>query len=449
MNIRIDDVAVLTEQSERRKKELRHALETTHPRFAGTDNRRYTGIIDAYHGETGLPLDANAQAALERAWGEILHKTTPADYTDDILYDKRQPLVLRRLAAEKLFENIAAPAHKQPGPTITADDVIVAPYSSTVLLEEALASIATTDGVIICPEGFYKNASIHIKKLGLRIITSPNRADNSFKLDIPAFARCIQQTRESHKVCGILLTLPGNPAIANYSIDELIAIGRILIESELPIICDMAFDRVLDQHTPLASLTIDGVRLYDRIVTITGNSKGYNAFGPCKFGAACTGNAEWRERIRRRLTTSFQRETTHLARATLEHTSADYFVHNRQIMHRQQGRAADHIARINQRFGKAILQPLGAAQGMFLTLTFDEPLLQAAGITTSAQLEEALLEHAGIDSVALDRTGSPRIGVRLNILAPRKTVGQETPDLLDELFDRLEQFLYASTHSTY
>jgi hypothetical protein len=78
---------------------------------------------------------------------------------------------------------------------------------------------------------------------------------------------------------------------------------------------------------------------------------------------------------------------------------------------------------------------------MFLTVEFDRAVLDAAGVHTSAQLEDLLLAAAGIDSVALDRTGSARLGVRLNVLAPRNAPGRRSTDLLDELFDRLEQLI--------
>jgi aspartate/methionine/tyrosine aminotransferase len=448
-------ISTLINRSEERKKALRSFLKQTQPQFAGTNNRTYEGVIDAYHGETGLPLDTSAELALQRAWDELLRKQTPPEYTDGKLYDKLQPFILRQLAAEKLFTSLYNPAQGVAGIRVRPAEIIVCPYSSTVLLEEAIATLARPEGVIICPEGFYKSAGSHISKFGLRIVPCPAVEGNSLKIDPQKLAQYIRRFNLTGELCGILLTMPGNPVTAEYSLTELERIGTVLANSATPIICDMSFDGMVQSHVPLASLTVPSasgpVRLYDKILTITGNSKAYNAFGPCKLGAACTGNAEWLEQIKTRLTIAFQRETTHLVRAVVANTSTAYFERNRSIMAKQQARAHAHLAKINNRFGSGTLQPLGSPQGMFLTGVFDRSIFQNTDIQSSSDIEHNLLAIAGIDSVALDRTGSPRLGIRLNILAPRKAAGREDASLIDELFDRIEKFiedlrLIAKTH---
>ncbi|MGQ4598861.1 aminotransferase class I/II-fold pyridoxal phosphate-dependent enzyme [Nocardia sp. R6R-6] len=441
---RIADLATLTNRSEARKREIRGHL-APDAWFAGTGGRRYSGVIDAYHGETGRAPDTQAIAALDRAWREILHIQPPADYLDGRLYDKRQPLSLRDLAARRLFARLSHPAPGVPGVRVRAEEVVVCPYSSTMLLEEAIATLAEPGGVIVCPEGFYKSSSIHVEKFGLRIVSCPVAPDDTFKIDPLRLARCLDELRATGELCGVLLTLPGNPVVADYTAAELAQIGRVLLDCGVPVICDMAFDRLVASHIPIAALHVEtdqGIRrLYDVMLTITGNSKGYNAFGPCKLGAACTGDGAWLQRIRERLTISFQRETTHLARAILEHTSEDYFESNHVLMRAQMEKAAGRVAAVNARLGADLLRPLGSPEGMFLSIVFDPALLDAAGMHTSAQVEDLLLAVAGVDSVALDRTGSLRPGVRLNVLAPRKAPRHESPALIDELFDRLEQLL--------
>ncbi|MGY2062791.1 hypothetical protein ACW9HQ_48570, partial [Nocardia gipuzkoensis] len=177
----VADIRELSDRSERRKRQVRQAL-AARLVFEGTRERTYTGIIDAYHGETGLPMDAAAVAALDRAWGELLHTEPPLDYADGRLYDKRQPLALRELAAHRLFGRLDG---------VRSDEVVVCPYSSTVLLEEAVATLARPGGVIVCPEGFYKSAAIHIQKSGLRIVTCAATADDRFAIDPRALAECL------------------------------------------------------------------------------------------------------------------------------------------------------------------------------------------------------------------------------------------------------------------
>ncbi|WP_433711658.1 pyridoxal phosphate-dependent aminotransferase [Nocardia sp. CA-084685] len=439
-------LAARTNRSEERKREVRRHL-GARPQFPGTGDRTYSDVLDAYHGETGLPLADSAVAALDLAWRELMYTQPPDEYADGTLYHKRQPLVLRELAAHKLFGRLARPIDGVPGVWVSAEEVIVCPYSSTMLLEEAVATLARPGGVIVYPEGLYKSSGIHVEKYGLRMQACPVAPDDSFKIDPDLLASCLDYFAERDELCGVLLTLPGNPVFTDYSAEELLAIGRVLVASGVPVICDMAFDCMVEQHIPIAAVAVesdDGVRrLYDQVLTITGNSKGYNAFGPCKLGAACSGDAEWLARIRQRLTISFQRESTHLARAVVEHTPESYFAQNRVRMLDQLDRAHRHIDAINTRLGAKVIRPLGSRHGMFLTVVFDEAVLGKAGVETSAEIEDLLLAGAGIDSVALDRTGSERLGVRFNVLAPRKAPGRESADLVDELFDRLEQLLSA------
>ncbi|MRH90810.1 aminotransferase class I/II-fold pyridoxal phosphate-dependent enzyme [Nocardia sp. SYP-A9097] len=440
------DPVRLTNRSDERKQAARAYLGPD-PWFPGTRDRAYRGIIDAYHGETGLRMDEGTVAALNTAWREVMTRTQPDEYRDGRLYDKKQPLVLRKLAAERLFQRLHEPVPEVAGVLVDPGEVLVCPYSSTVLLEEAIATIARPGGVLVCPEGYYKSASVHIAKYGLRMVSSAATADREFKIDPAELARMLEHPAAQGNLCGVMLTLPGNPVVAEYTVAELTEIGRVLVAADVPVICDMSFDLLVDDHLPIAALTVptpDGpVRLYDRVLSITGNSKAYNAFGPNKIGAACTGNTAWLEEIRARLCVSFQRETTHLARATIEHTSSDRLAHNRNLLREQVDTACELLAGINHRLGAELLRPLGSRQGMFLTVEFDTELLAGAGVHTSPELEDLLLTVAGIDSVALGRTGSHRLGVRLNVAAPRHGAGQEdeATGLLRELFDRLEYLL--------
>lgn len=413
--------------------------------FPGTGGRTYAGIIDAYHGETGLSVDVPAAAALDIAWRELMMKTQGAEYRDRRLYDKRQPEVLRNLAVDKIFRRLREPGPGLDGVPVHPSEVVVCAYSSTVLLEEAVATIARQDGVLVCPEGYYKSAAAHVAKYGMHLVSSATTPDDGFTIDPEALAQCLKDRARQGDLCGVLLTLPGNPVVADYSVDDLTAIGKVLIEADVPVICDMSFDLLTEGHIPLGAVTVQTangpVRLYDRILTISGNSKAFNAFGPNKLGAACTGNREWLARIAGRLQVQIQRETTHLARAILEHTTPEYLANNRKVLRRRLTHARELVAGINSRLGTNLLRPLGRCDGMFLTIEFDEVALKEADIDTSSALRDLLRQEAGIDCLALDCTGSSRPGVRFNVVAPRFGPGQETPELVGELFDRVECLL--------
>ena len=274
-------------------------------------------IIDVYHGEMRFTMDAQVQKALMDTTRELLAENADLLEPDGRPFDKSQPRLLRQLAADRLYAR-----WRKAGLAVSADDVLICPYSSLTMLEAVMASVARPDGVILCPEGFYKSNRQHIEKLGLSIRLLPAPPDRDGKIDAWHLRRAIQAHRE--QLCALLLTMPGNPLIATYSVEELQAIGRVVLEEDVRVIIDATLDAVVPDYVPLAAITVDSAgkpqSLYDRTVTIAGLSKGHHAVGPYKIGAAITGDAEWRADIRRQLAVPLQRETTALARVVLEQT---------------------------------------------------------------------------------------------------------------------------------
>jgi hypothetical protein len=128
-------------------------------------------------------------------------------------FDKSQPRLLRQLAADRLYMR-----WRKAGLAVSADDVLVCPYSSLTMLEAAMASVARPGGVILCPEGFYKSNRQHIEKLGLsiRLLLAP--PDRDGKIDAWHLRRAIQAHRE--QLCALLFTMPGGLFIHHYCIER-------------------------------------------------------------------------------------------------------------------------------------------------------------------------------------------------------------------------------------
>ena len=219
---------------------------------------------------------------------ELLAENADLLEPDGRPFDKSQPRLLRQLAADRLYAR-----WRKAGLAVSADDVLVCPYSSLTMLEAVMASVARPDGVILCPEGFYKSNRQHIEKLGLSIRLFPAPPDRDGKIDAWHLRRAIQAHRE--QLCALLFTMPGNPLIATYSAEELQAIGRVVVEEDVRVIVDATLDAVVPDYVPLAAITVDSAgkpqSLFDRTVTIAGLSKGHHAVGPYKIGAAITGDA--------------------------------------------------------------------------------------------------------------------------------------------------------------
>jgi NAD/NADP transhydrogenase alpha subunit/aspartate/methionine/tyrosine aminotransferase len=391
-------------------------------------------IIDVYHGEMRFTMDAQVQKALMDTTRELLAENADLLEPDGRPFDKSQPRLLRQLAADRLYAR-----WRKAGLAVSADDVLVCPYSSLTMLEAVMASVARPDGVVLCPEGFYKSNRQHIEKLGLsiRLLLAP--PDRDGKIDAWHLRRAIQAHRE--QLCALLLTMPGNPLIATYSVEELQAIGRVVVEEDVRVIIDATLDAVVPDYVPLAAITVDSAgkpqSLYDRTVTIAGLSKGHHAVGPYKIGAAITGDAEWRADIRRQLAVPLQRETTALARVVLEQTPEEFFEKNREIMRQAQEEARRWCEKLEGIFGFPAVIPVGSSRhGPFLLIRLADRILQRAGVKDGWQLTEFLLGGAGLETVAGPLMGLREPVVRINVDAPRIGVRKD-PGLLGAVFERL------------
>jgi NAD/NADP transhydrogenase alpha subunit/aspartate/methionine/tyrosine aminotransferase len=383
-------------------------------------------------------MDAHVRQAVMDTTRGLLAGDADLLEPDGRPFDKSQPRLLRQLAADRLYAR-----WRKAGLAVSEDDVLVSPYSSLTMLEAALASVARPDGVVLCPEGFYKSNRQHIEKLGLSIRLFPAPADLDGKIDPWHLRRAIQSHRE--QLCALLFTMPGNPLIATYSAAELHAIGQVILEEDVRVIIDATLDAVVPDYVPLAAVTVDSAgrsqSLFDRTVTIAGLSKGHHAIGPYKIGAAITGDARWRADIRRQLAVPFQRETTALARVVLELTPDRFFEDNRQILIQAQEEARLLCEKLEGRFGFPAVIPVGSARfGPFLLIRLADGVVRQAGIEDGWQLAEFLLGGAGLETVAGPLMGFTEPMVRLNVDAPRIGVNKD-PALLAEVFDRLEALI--------
>ena len=383
-------------------------------------------------------MHPRVQQAVLDTTRELLAEEANLLEADGRPFDKAQPRLLRQLAADRLYTR-----WRQAGLAVSADDVLVCPYSSLTMLEAAMASVARPDGVILCPEGFYKSNRQHIEKLGLSIRLFPAHLDRDGKIDAWHLRRAIQTHRE--QLCALLFTMPGNPLIATYSTEELQAIGRVVVEEGVRVIVDATLDAVVPDYVPLAAITVDSAgrpqSLFDRTVTIAGLSKGHHAVGPYKIGAAITGDARWRADIRRQLAVPLQRETTALARVVLEQTPEEFFQQNRLTLTRAQMEARRLCQELEETFGFPAVIPVGSSlDGPFLLIRLADTVLRQAGIEDGWQLAEFLLGGAGLETVAGPLMGLAEPVVRINVDAPRIGVRKD-PALLHQVFDRLAKLV--------
>lgn len=429
-NIKLNEISnfsVLTEAINKRKAFLTSKV-----------RQKSIPVIDAFHGEMRFMMHPNVQTKILEFTQQLFSGEAYLHEINGNLYSKSQPKILRKLAIEKLFSRMG-----KRGLDISIDEVLVCPYSSLMMLEVAVASIARPNGIILCPEGFYKSNAHHVEKFGLKIKIFPIDFKNDAKIDPESLQEAIEQYRDN--LCGLLLTIPGNPLTTDYTEAELIEIGKILVKEKIKTIVDASFEWVKPDYLPLGAINVvlngNSYQLFEQTVTITGLSKGHHAMGPFKIGAAASGDRAWLAKMKHLLTIPFQRETTGMARIVLEETPQSYLYENQIAMMNAQKQAKLHCQRINEKFGFPALSYLGTSKyGPFMVLTLNNDLLSMADIKDGWQLADMLLATVSLNVVAGVRMGLSRPAVRINIDAPRIN-GKKKPEVIDNVFQRIELFV--------
>ncbi|MFN5588252.1 MAG: pyridoxal phosphate-dependent aminotransferase [Holosporales bacterium] len=378
-----------------------------------SDNSRQ-GIIDCFHGESPF---APVPKVIE-----LLHRATLLNSEIVLPYQKSQPgdIGLRKLFAEKVFYRFAEP--------VSPENIIVSPYSSTILLDAVVRSLCVDgeNNIFLAPAGFYKSNTNHVIPWNASLHVMP--LDKDYKLSAQTLAETLKDTPN---VRGVMLTYPGNPFLIQYNEDELKEFAVILEEFNCRVICDSLFQEMIDDHFPIANF------YYDKTLTIGGISKSHNASGPYKMGAACSGDKEWLKRVSEQMPQTLQKETTLAAWLFLAHTPPTYFSENREIMAQQQKKFADGIDTLNNK--QKIFEIVAPSKtGMFANVALTSEGMERMGITFGWELAELLLMN-GITSVPGDQTGfDSKPMVRLNILAP--IINQrKSPENIEYLLKRLEE----------
>lgn len=442
-----DPLYLVTKKDEERRKLIKQKLKEM-----GVE------CVDAFHGEMGPPSMKAALASLFNAVAIL--RDMGSRFRDETgeMYNKTQPMHLRRLVVTKIFDRFI-----RSGAAITPNHVVVCPYSSTLLTGNALEVFkreilkrkGVEDVVIVSPSAFYKSNGVMANAKGLKILTIPKKSSGEFgKIDPTGLRDFIRALKQSSTGVILLLTMPGNPFIHLYSEEELQAIGRVIIEEDVPTIVDSVFDKIVpdEDWIPLAAVKVQvGDRtcsLFDHVVTVSGTSKSHNAtasFG--KIGAACTGNLTWIKRLRESLYMTFQRDSIHTALTILRDTPDSFIKGNRDKMIAQQQLADRLIGVINDRFRSGLhgedaiihVGPANAKFGPFRCVSLHPELLRRAKITDNMRLMEFFMA-SGIDCVGASRVGGYMAFVRLNIYNPRIR-GNKSPRHIHNLFDRVEAMI--------
>ncbi len=196
-------------------------------------------VIDTYHGEMSFGPDFYAISSLKNAFQEILNESQNVY----IEHNKDQPLEIQEVARNKLFRRIQNPGIQDiDGVHIEPKDIIIQPYSSTLLMINALQARPKKDRhIILSPEGFYKSNAALAFAAGLDVMTLPVDYEHDGIMVPEYLDRYLNQYGD--RIALLMLTMPGNPLISIYDKEKLEQIARVIVKHDVDVLIDSLFDR--------------------------------------------------------------------------------------------------------------------------------------------------------------------------------------------------------------
>lgn len=172
---------------------------------------------------------------------------------------------LRKAIARKLeADNDITYAHNQ---------IVVSTGGKQCLFNAIFAMVEPGDEVII-PSPFWLTYPELVKMAGAKPVFVQTLEQNGFKLTAEQLKGAITKHTKM-----LILNSPNNPTGAVYSKQELEALAKVIVESDIFCISDEIYEKLVygdEEHVSIASL---GADIYNRTVTINGFSKSYAMTG--------------------------------------------------------------------------------------------------------------------------------------------------------------------------
>ncbi len=216
---------------------------------------------DPFFPDPSLPRSVETAMSGALAEGTVSHYSMPIGRAD-----------LREAIARRLSKQMDRPI--DPG-----RNVIVTPGSDTGLLYAMMPFVG--DGAeVLVPEPTYPNNLINPSLLGGVTVPVPLRERDNYQLDVTELER-----RRTERTTMVALCQPNNPTTTVFRRETLEALARFIIEHDLVLVCDQAFeDHIYGGIEFVSPATIEG--MWERTLTVGSVSKGFGLSG-LRIGYIC------------------------------------------------------------------------------------------------------------------------------------------------------------------
>ena len=178
---------------------------------------------------------------------------------------------------------IARKFERENGLAYKPAEIIAGTGAKQLIFNAFLATLDKGDEVIV-PAPYWVSYPDMVRLAGATPVIVPGRAEDGWKLTVPDLAAAL-----TPKTRWVILNSPNNPTGAVYSRAELAALEAVLVDHDVLVMADDIYEHIVHDGSfaaPAAAMP----KLFDRVLTINGVSKGYSMTG-WRLGYA--GGPEW------------------------------------------------------------------------------------------------------------------------------------------------------------
>ena len=213
-------------------------------------------IIKLTTGEPDFPTPDHAKAAAIAVMDENEIRYTPVNGT----------LEMRKAVQTKF--------RRDNGLDYELDQITVGSGTKQILFNALMATLSAGDEVIV-PAPYWTSYPDMAKLAGGTPVIVECAQTADFKLSAQQLENAI-----TPRTKWLIFNSPSNPTGATYSSDELAALAEVLLRHpQVHVLCDDVYEHLIFDQRKFATFAQVEPRLYERVVTCNGVSKGYSMTG--------------------------------------------------------------------------------------------------------------------------------------------------------------------------
>lgn len=150
-------------------------------------------------------------------------------------------------------------------------NILITPGSDSGLYYAMLSCLNEGDEVIV-PTPCYPNNIQNIDLIGAKPVFVELDPNHDYQLNIEDLNKAL-----THKTKMVVLTHPNNPTTTVFNRESLEGLSKFIIENDLILVCDMAFEDFTFENELITPASIEG--MWERTITVFSTSKGMGLSG--------------------------------------------------------------------------------------------------------------------------------------------------------------------------